>query len=236
MTAKSQRDQYVYDYPRPMVMVDVVALRIVEERLRVLLVRRGKEPFKDRWALPGGFIEMDEKLDESARRELAEETGLTLPKTAAFPGAFAPVVWMDQLRTFGDPGRDPRGRAVSVAYLALLRPDAESEVRGGDDAADARWHNAHRLPKLAFDHREIIRCALERLRGGPDADGFLFHLLPTEFTAAEFRSTCRLILRCDEKEALRLERDLRTRNTIEPVTAGGGSVAASPPRRFRYRG
>jgi 8-oxo-dGTP diphosphatase len=141
--------QYCYDYPRPSVTVDVVV--VTRERSpRVLLIRRKHAPFEGRWALPGGFIDMDETLEASARRELLEETGLRPRKLA-------------QLATFGDPGRDPRGRTVSVVYLAEVGRAAAASA--GDDAAEAAWFPLRRLPPLAFDHRDILRLARRHLRG-----------------------------------------------------------------------
>lgn len=135
-----------YDFPRPALTVDVAVLD--RKGRRVLLVRRGQEPFLGRWALPGGYVEEMEPLELAARRELAEETGVRV-------GA------IEQLATFGDPGRDPRGWTVTVAWLAF----ADSETTpcdGGDDAEEAAWHGLDGLPPLAFDHGLIIATALER--------------------------------------------------------------------------
>lgn len=140
---------YTYNYPRPAVTADCV---IVGEdgqgSRRLLLVRRGNEPFKGCWALPGGFMEMEETLEECARRELKEETGLET--TARF----------EELKSFSTVDRDPRGRTITVAFLAVV---AMSEVKGSDDAAEARWFALDELPELAFDHEEIVQTALERL-------------------------------------------------------------------------
>jgi 8-oxo-dGTP diphosphatase len=142
---------YTYEYPRPALTVDVVALRHPEGAMHpeVLLVRRGQEPFLGKWALPGGFVDEGERLEHAARRELAEETGLSTR---------AP---MRQFGTFGDPGRDPRGWNVSVAFLLdLPTEEAAFVVRGGDDAEEASWHPLGALPPLAFDHDRIIAVAL----------------------------------------------------------------------------
>ncbi|MCI0463707.1 MAG: NUDIX hydrolase [Gemmataceae bacterium] len=144
----SEQKRYCYDYPRPSVTVDLVVVTR-EPRPRVLLIRRKHEPFADLWALPGGFIDMDETLEASAARELREETSLV-------------VAALEQLHTFGDPGRDPRGRTVSVAYLAQVDADSVSP-RADDDAAEVGWHDLSRLPPLAFDHDRILAFARERL-------------------------------------------------------------------------
>ncbi len=113
----------------------------------VLLVRRARDPFKGMWAIPGGFVEMDEDLPAAARRELREETGLDVPA-------------LKQFRTFGRPGRDPRGRQITVVYIARVSRDVPPP-RAGDDAAEARWFPFEALPRLAFDHAEVLREARE---------------------------------------------------------------------------
>jgi 8-oxo-dGTP diphosphatase len=144
-----KKPKYTYDYPRPAVTVDVVVVTRGPWP-KVLLIRRKHEPFAGRWAIPGGFVDMDEGLEAAARRELREETGVE-------PGG------LEQLHTFGDPGRDPRGRVISVVYLARVRA-ADVAPRGADDAAEAAWHDLCDLPPLAFDHDQILECARRRLR------------------------------------------------------------------------
>lgn len=143
---------YTYEHPRPAVTVDAVVFareRREDRAWRVLLVRRGKPPFEGKWALPGGFVEMDETLVASAARELAEETGLR-------------GVALEQLHAFGDPGRDPRGRTVSVVHWGVVEGSLP-EVEGDDDADEAVWHAVEALPELAFDHAEVLAMAIERL-------------------------------------------------------------------------
>jgi len=140
------RKKFVYDYPRPMVTVDVV----IVSRGRVLLIRRKHDPYAGAWAIPGGFVDMDEDLADAARRELIEETGVAVKN-------------LEQIGTFGAPGRDPRGRVISVVYLAKI--DAGSvKPRAADDAAAAAWHPLQRLPPLAFDHEQILAQVRRRLR------------------------------------------------------------------------
>ena len=148
---------YTYEYPRPSLTVDLAVFDPGEPRVRVLLVKRGAEPFRGHWALPGGFVEVDEGFEAAARRELGEETGLEL--VASHPIAFVGV--------YGDPGRDPRGRTITVAHATILG-DAASEVAGGNDAAEAAWHPLDDLPPLAFDHAAILvaaRAWLEKTMG-----------------------------------------------------------------------
>lgn len=143
---------YCYEYARPMVTVDVALFRTRGRTTEVLLVRRKKPPFQGAWVLPGGFIEMDERLEDSARRELQEETGIE--RLAS--------LW--PLGAYGDPGRDPRGRTITVAFVGTVRA-ADSAPRAGDDAADARWHAVTALPRaLGFDHPRILADALHALR------------------------------------------------------------------------
>jgi 8-oxo-dGTP diphosphatase len=143
------KEQYVYDYPRPAVTVDIVIVTRAPKP-RVLLIRRKDEPFAGCWALPGGFVEMDETLEAAARRELLEETGVHA----------ADLV---QLRAFGDPGRDPRGRTISVVYLAIVVAD-KVKPHAADDAAEVGWYSLTRPPQLAFDHRAILAFARKHLK------------------------------------------------------------------------
>jgi 8-oxo-dGTP diphosphatase len=143
---------YCYDHPRPALTVDIVLLhRPLDKRagVEVLLIKRAREPFKGCWAFPGGFVDKDESLEDAAARELEEETGLS-------------GLRLEQVRAFGDPGRDPRGHTVSVVFACVLEDRAL--VSAADDAAEAGWHSALHAPKLAFDHDKILAATLERLR------------------------------------------------------------------------
>ncbi len=146
----AEKGRYVYDWPRPMVTVDAAVFAFFEGKPRLLLIQRKHEPFRDHWALPGGFVEMDEDLPEAAVRELAEETGLK-------------GVPLEQLHTFGRPGRDPRGRAITVVSFGIAGQD-QQRVEAADDAAQVQWFDIDHLPRMAFDHDEIARCATGRLR------------------------------------------------------------------------
>jgi 8-oxo-dGTP diphosphatase len=174
------------------VAVDLVVLTLVDAQLRVLLVKRKEHPFKGAWALPGGFVrvgetaaEQGEDLDTAARRELEEETGLSPTR-----------VFLEQLYTFGDAGRDPRMRVISVAYYALVRPDLAPMAKAGGDAEDAQWVHTEQLGKLdlAFDHRKIITVAIERVRGKLDYTNIAFDLVPLTFTVPELRHAYSVVL------------------------------------------
>ena len=164
---------YSYQYPRGALTVDCVVFGFDEGELKVLLIQRGLEPFKGRWALPGGFVRVDETLDEAARRELAEEAGLK-------------DVFLEQLYTFGAVNRDPRERVVSVAYYALVRL-AVFTVKAATDASDAQWFPISKAPKLAFDHAEILALALTRLKAKVRYEPIGFELLPPKFTLSQLQ-------------------------------------------------
>ncbi|MFT3685713.1 MAG: NUDIX domain-containing protein [Phycisphaerales bacterium] len=171
---------YTYEYPRPALTVDCVIFGLDEDELKVLLIKRAGDPFKGRWALPGGFVDMDEGLEAAARRELEEETGLR-------------QAFMEQLYTFGDPGRDPRGRVVSVAYWALTRVLAQP-VRAASDAESAMWFGMSDLPKLAFDHGAILTMAHARIRAKVRYQPVGFELLPREFTLSRLQKLYEVVL------------------------------------------
>jgi 8-oxo-dGTP diphosphatase len=146
---------YEYDYPHPAVTTDIVVFTIHHEVLKVLLIKRAEDPYRGSWALPGGFVEIAEGLDEAAERELAEETGVS-------------GVCLEQLHTFGKPDRDPRERVITVAYYALIPSDL-IQVRASTDAEAVGWFAVDELPTLAFDHQQILEMALERLRAKEEA-------------------------------------------------------------------
>ncbi len=170
-------------FPRPSVTVDLVIFTIADDALKVLLIRRGAEPYKDCWALPGGFVEIDESLEDAAARELQEEAGVT-------------SVYLEQLYTFGDPGRDPRGRVISVSYFALVDADRQ-RIRAATDAIDARWFSVfdpENSRKLAFDHKKILDYAVWRLRNKIEWTTVGYELLPRKFTLSELQRVYEIIL------------------------------------------
>lgn len=159
--------------------VDVILFTIEDRRAKVLLVRRALPPFEGRWALPGGFVRMDESLDQAARRELKEETGVS-------------VRVLEQLYTFGDVKRDPARRAITVTYFALIDSAKLSPI-AGTDASSVGWFPVDALPPLAFDHARIVRYALERLRYKSEYAPVAFQLLPREFTLAQLQEVYEVI-------------------------------------------
>jgi len=169
-----------YQYPRPALTVDCVVFGFDRGELKILLIRRQLQPFKGCWALPGGFVRVDETLDKAARRELHEEAGLD-------------NVFLEQLYTFGAIKRDPRERVVSVAYYALVKL-AGVEARAATDATDARWFPVSRVPKLAFDHSEIVATGLARLRGKLRYQPIGFELLSARFTLSQLQHLYEAVL------------------------------------------
>lgn len=171
---------YTYEYPRPCLTVDCVVFALDDEELKVLLIERDTQPFAGRWALPGGFVNKDESLDEAARRELREETG-------------AANVFLEQLYTFGDPGRDPRDHVVTVAYYALVKL-SDHAIRASTDARNAAWFGVTDVPPLAFDHDRILKVAYDRLRAKVRYQPIGFELLPPKFTLSQLQHLYEIVL------------------------------------------
>ena len=211
---------YSYPYPRPALTVDPVIFTLRENRLHVLLIQRAEEPFAGMWALPGGFVRMGESLEEAALREMEEETGLK-------------QAYLEQLYTYGDPQRDPRDRIGSVAYFALIPADAPIRSEGGSDARQAKWFPVDELPRLAFDHEQIIAYALRRLRYKLEYSAAGFELLPGEFTLTEIQHTYEMILgeKLDKRNFRR--RILEAGIIEETLHMRGGD--GRPARLYRYR-
>ena len=166
-----EEKKYCYKYPHPAVTTDCVIFGFDGSELQVLLIERGIEPFKGKWAFPGGFLNMDETAGEGAMRELKEETGLE-------------NAYIEQFNTYSEPGRDPRERVITIAHYALVRIQ---EVKGGDDAAKAQWFPIDEVPQLAFDHDKILRDAMRKLRERIHFEPIGFELLPEKFTMRELQ-------------------------------------------------
>ena len=171
-------NKYCYKYPHPAVTTDCVIFGFDGNGLQVLLIERGIEPFKGKWAFPGGFLNMTETAKEGALRELKEETGLE-------------NAYIEQFNTYSDPDRDPRERVITIAHYALVRIQ---EVKGGDDAAKAQWFPIDEVPQLAFDHDRILRDAMKKLRERIHFEPIGFELLPEKFTMRDLQELYESIL------------------------------------------
>ncbi|MCB0194872.1 MAG: NUDIX hydrolase [Anaerolineae bacterium] len=220
----NQQQSQSYDasqFDRPSVTTDVVVFSILDEMLKVLLIKRKVWPYEDMWAIPGGFVQMDESLDEAAYRELAEETGVTDSD-----------VYLEQLYTFGEPDRDPRTRVITVAYFALVSAD-KLNPKAASDASDVHWFSVYDLPPLAFDHDKILDYALKRLRYKLEYTAAGFQLLPEKFTLRELQDAYEIILGTKlDKGNFRSK--LRKTDVVESLS-GYRSTGGRPARLYRFR-
>ena len=211
---------YTYEYPRPSLTVDCIIFGLDEgSKLKVLLIQRANPPYKDLWALPGGFVDMEEDLENAALRELEEETGVK-------------DVFIEQLYTFGAPNRDPRGRVVSVAYYALVNL-AEHPVKASSDARNVKWFELDELPQLAFDHQHILHIAINRLRAKVRYQPIGFELLPEQFTLTQLQKLYETILGVEKLN----KRNFRTRILKMNVLVEQGiqqGVAHRPAKLYRF--
>jgi 8-oxo-dGTP diphosphatase len=171
---------YTYQYPHPAVTVDAVVFGFDDADLKLLLIQRKLAPFKGAWALPGGFVRLDENLEAAARRELTDETGITR-------------LYLEQLYTFGEPDRDPRERVISVAYYALVKL-SDHALQAASDAENVAWFPVAELPKLGFDHERIVEVALKRLKAKVRYEPIGFELLPVKFTLGELQRLYEAVL------------------------------------------
>ena len=199
--------------------VDTVIFTIQTRALHVLLVKRGIPPFQGRWAIPGGFVHSNEPLNEAALRELREETGVK-------------DVYLEQLYSFGDPGRDPRGRTVTIAYFALISRE-KVKLQAGTDAVEARWFPMEDLPPLAFDHGAILDYALVRLRNKLEYTTVGFQLLPEKFTLPELQRVYEAILgrKLDKRN---FRRKVDHLGILKPLNEWSKESLRRPARLYRF--
>ncbi|GCF08551.1 NUDIX hydrolase [Dictyobacter arantiisoli] len=218
--AEAEAHHYdVNKYERPSVTVDVLMMSLRQRDLQILLIKRRSWPYEGMWAIPGGFVMMNESLEAAAKRELQEETGVQ-------------DVYLEQLYTFGDPGRDPRTRVVTVVYFALL--DSERlQVRAASDATDVGWFSVYELPQLAFDHQGIIDYALNRLRNKLEYTTIAFNLLPDHFTLRELQSVYEIILhkRLDKRN---FRKKILSTNVLEDTGEKKMEGTHRPARLYRF--
>lgn len=171
---------YTYRYPHPAITTDCVVFGFDGKSLSILLIQRGIDPYKGYWALPGGFVRMDETVEDCAYRELKEESGVE-------------NIYIEQLQSFSGVNRDPRERVITIAFMAFVRQD-EYQVIGGSDATKAQWYRLDELPSLAFDHLEIVSAALQKLRKKITIEPLAFRLLNTTFTMSQLQTIYEVVL------------------------------------------
>lgn len=212
---------YTYEYPHPAVTTDIVVFTVQENALKLLLIQRKYDPFKGRWALPGGFVEIDEDLETGASRELEEETGLK-------------DIYLEQLATFGAPDRDPRERVISVAYFALV-PSGKLVLTAGSDASDAAWFDISALKRLAFDHAEIIKTARTRLTDKLEYSTIGLMFMPDEFTLSEVQ-TLYEIIGGQERDKRNFRKWLLSLDAIEETGQKKAEGAHRPAMLYRLKG
>ncbi len=210
------------DYERPSVTVDIVIFSLLDAQLKALLIKRKHWPYEGYWAIPGGFVGMKESLEDAAYRELKEETNVDRSD-----------VYLEQLRTFGKVDRDPRTRVITVAYVALVGADKLQNPQAGDDAADVGWFSAYKPPKLAFDHRRILKYAVTRLRYKLEYSAVGFQLLPELFTLRELQQAYEIVL--DEKLDKGNFRSKLKKSQVVEATNSYQQTGGRPARLYRFK-
>jgi 8-oxo-dGTP diphosphatase len=222
VVATSEAEAHKYDaskYERPSVTVDVVMMSLRQKDLQVLLVKRRSWPYEGMWAIPGGFVNIDESLEDAAKRELQEETQVE-------------NVYLEQLYTFGEPGRDPRTRVITVVYFALL--DSERlQVKAASDAADVDWFPVYDLPPLAFDHQQILEYTLNRLRGKLEYTTIAFNLLSEQFTLRELQRVYEIILH-KKLDKRNFRKKILSTGILEDTGAKKMEGTHRPARLYRF--
>jgi 8-oxo-dGTP diphosphatase len=214
----SPSQQHCYNYPHPAVTTDVVLFTIRHGVLSVLLIHRGNSPYKGMWALPGGFLDIDEDLEACAKRELLEETGIE-------------GVYLEQLYTFGDPQRDPRERVISVTYFALSQ-SANLSPKASSDAALADWFSISELPELAFDHANIIQLAHNRLVSKLGYTTIAFKMLPKSFTLSQLQSVYEILLN-EKLDKRNFRKGILARNIIKETGEYARTGNHRPAKTYR---
>lgn len=208
---------YTYKHPHPAVTTNVVIFTVLDAKLRLLLIRRAREPFQGYWALPGGFISLEEDLAASAVAALERETGMT-------------GVYLEQLYTFGRPDRDPRERVITVAYYALA-PASRVQVRADGDVA---WFALDALPALALDHQEIVALAAQRLAAKLDYSTIAFQFLPEQFSLSELQAVYEIILR-ERLDKRNFRKQMLALGHLEPSGAERRKGSHRPARLYRLK-
>lgn len=204
-----------------MVTVDIVILTVKENDLRMLLVKRKYDPFKGCWAIPGGFVQRGESLEKAALRELNEETGVS-------------DVYLEQLYTFGAPERDPRGRVITAAYFSLV-DSTKLKLKATTDVSEVKWFSMYALPeKLAFDHKQILEYALQRLRYKLEYTTVGFQLLPKKFTLTELQRLYEIIL-SKKLDKRNFRKKINSLNLLKPLNETKMEGVHRPARLYSFK-
>lgn len=202
------------------VTVDAVVFTILNKELRILLIKRKNEPFKGKFALPGGFVDLDENLEDAAKRELEEETGVK-------------NIFLKKLHAFGEINRDPRGRIITIPFYALI--DGEKiKINASTDAELARWFPVYDLPELAFDHKKIIDDALYHLRYEMHNTNIAFQLMPEEFTLSELQNAYEIVFN-EKQDKRNFRKKIKELNIVKTVPGTKMDGAHRPARLFAFK-
>lgn len=216
----SQKFSYIKKLFKPMMAVDILIFSIFENKLKVLLVKRAIEPFRNAWAIPGGFIKENESLDQAALRELKEETGVS-------------TGYLEQLYTFGEPKRDPRGRVISTAYFALAPASKTGTVIEHIDVSEARWFSISNLPRLAFDHKKILNYALKRLQWKLEYTNIAYSILEDEFTLTELQKVYEIVFN-KKFDKRNFRKKILSLNLVEPTGRMALKGVQRPAKTYRF--
>lgn len=210
----------IREFEKPSVAVDLLIFTIKDGELQIVLVKRGIEPFKDSWALPGGFVRIDEAVDEAAKRELREETGLK-------------EVYLEQLYTFGQVNRDPRARVITVAYFALT-PYSKMKLEASTDVVEARLFPVKRLPSLAFDHTEIVAAGISRLRNKIQYSNIVYGLMSDQFRLSDLQKVYEIILG-EELDKRNFRKKMASLDLLEDTGKMEVEGAHRPAKLYRFK-
>jgi 8-oxo-dGTP diphosphatase len=208
------------EFEHPSVTVDDIIFTVTDDNLKVALIQRSRWPHEGKWALPGGFVDMDESLESAADRVLQNKTGISSSE-----------IYMEQLYTFGEPDRDPRTRVITVGYFALVNQD-EVNLRRTEEVKDIEWHSVYDLPELGFDHEDIIEYALKRLRWKIEYSTAVFSLLPEKFTLSRLQEVYEIILD-EEMDKRNFRKKIHKHDLVEETGEREKNVSHRPAKLYR---
>ncbi len=209
------------DYPQPSVTTDIIIFTIKDNELKILLVKRAQEPFKNKWAIPGGFVREHESIEQAAQRELKEETGVKAD-------------YLEQLYTFGDVNRDPRGRVITISYFALIKSD-KIKLSASTDVSKASWFSAYKTPSLAFDHKKILEYAIKRLKWKLEYTPIAFSVLPDKFTLTQLQKVYEVVFN-KKFDKRNFRKKILNLGIIKQTKEIEKNVSHRPPKLYSFTG